>query len=157
MALVPLSTRTALQRQFEVLADLLFPVDNSPTFQIRVEDVAQYATAVVSSFGGERLKEDLCETLDASLLDAPDSIGQKLMTKTEDHILDSVTVVVKLIVNGFLPPPGLCFSILSIFLEEDGNDLTNHLLETQTTTGGHFRENLGKLVDNAEPNQSLAK
>lgn len=28
MALVSLSTRTALQRQFEVLADLLFPVDN---------------------------------------------------------------------------------------------------------------------------------
>ncbi|KAI2929881.1 hypothetical protein CBS147321_10687 [Aspergillus niger] len=29
MALVSLSTRTALQRQFEVLADLLFPVDNN--------------------------------------------------------------------------------------------------------------------------------
>ncbi|RDH26615.1 hypothetical protein BDQ94DRAFT_186499 [Aspergillus welwitschiae] len=29
MALVPLSRRTALQRQFEVLADLLFPVDNA--------------------------------------------------------------------------------------------------------------------------------
>ncbi|RDH26356.1 hypothetical protein BDQ94DRAFT_164557 [Aspergillus welwitschiae] len=29
MALVPLSTRKALQRQFEVLADLLFPVDNN--------------------------------------------------------------------------------------------------------------------------------
>ncbi|OJZ79590.1 hypothetical protein ASPFODRAFT_38574 [Aspergillus luchuensis CBS 106.47] len=29
MALVPLSTRTALQRQFGVLADFLFPVDNA--------------------------------------------------------------------------------------------------------------------------------
>ncbi|GLA55941.1 hypothetical protein AnigIFM63604_003289 [Aspergillus niger] len=131
--------------------------EESPIFQIRVEDVAQYATTVVSSFGGEGLKEDLCETLDASVSDAPDSIGQKLMDKAEDHILNSVTVVVKLIVNGFLPPPGLHSSILGIFLAEDGNDLTNHLLETQTTAGGHFRENLGKLVDNAEPNQSLAK
>ena len=129
----------------------------NPIFQIRVEDVAQYATAVISSFGGEGLNEDLCETLDASLLGAPDSIGQKLMDKAEDHVLNSVTVVVKLIVNGFLPPPGLYSSILGIFLAKDGNDLTNHLLETQTTAGGRFRENLGKLVDNAEPNQSLAK
>jgi hypothetical protein len=29
MALVPLSTGTALQEQFEVLANLLFPVDNA--------------------------------------------------------------------------------------------------------------------------------
>ncbi|BCR99892.1 uncharacterized protein AKAW2_50234A [Aspergillus luchuensis] len=134
-----------------------FSKNEKPIFQIRVEDVALYATAVVSSFGGERLKEDPCETLDASLLDAPNSIGQKLMDKAEDHILNSVIVVVKLIVNGFLPPPELYSSILGIFLAKDGNDLTNQLLETQTTAGGYFRENLGKLVDNAEPNQSLAK
>ncbi|GLA67163.1 hypothetical protein AtubIFM54640_010140 [Aspergillus tubingensis] len=134
-----------------------FSKKENPIFQIRVEDVAQYATAVISSFGGEGLNEDLCETLDASLLGAPDSIGQKLMDKAEDHILNSVTVVVKLIANRFLPPPGLYYSILGIFLAKDGNDLTNHLLETQTTAGGRFRENLGKLVDNAEPNQSLAK
>lgn len=47
-------------------------------------------------------------------------------------------------------------SILGIFLAKDGNDLTNHLLESQTTAGGHFREHLGKLVDKAEPDQSLA-
>jgi hypothetical protein len=102
------------------------------------------------------VKNDLCETLDASLLDAPDSIVEKLMYKGDDHILKSVTVVVKLVVNGFLPPPGLYSSILCIFLAKDGNDLTNHLLESQTTTGGRFRENLGKLVDKAEPDQSLA-
>lgn len=69
--------------------------------------MAQYATAITSSFSGEEVKKDLCETLDASLLDAPDSIVEKLMDKDDDHILKSVTVVVELIVNGFLPPPGL--------------------------------------------------
>lgn len=119
----------------------------NPIFQIRVEDVAQYATTSTSSFGGEEVKNDLCATLDASLLDAPDSIVEKLMDKDNDHILKSVVVVVKLIENGFLPPPGLYSSILCIFLARDGNDLTNHLLESQTMAGDRFRENLGKLVD----------
>ena len=92
------------------------------------------------------MKKDLCEILGASLLDAPDSIVGKLMNEDDDRILESVIVVVKLIVNGFLPPPGLYSSILGILLVKDGNDLTNHLLESQTTAGGHFRENLGKLV-----------
>ena len=63
-----------------------------PIFQIRVEDVAQYATAITSLFCAEGLKEDLCETLAASLLDAPESIVEKLMDEDDDYILKSVTM-----------------------------------------------------------------
>lgn len=93
------------------------------------------------------MKNNLCETLNASLLDAPDSIVEKLIDIDDDHILKAVIVVVELIVNGFLPPPGLHSSILCIFLTRDGNDLTNHLLESQTMAGDRFRENMGKLLD----------
>ncbi|KAF3394370.1 hypothetical protein F1880_005495 [Penicillium rolfsii] len=93
--------------EFERVIINWFSKKENPIFQIRVEDVAQYATASTSSFGGEEVKNDLCETLDASLLDAPDSIVEKLIDKDNNHTLESVIVVVKLIVNGFLPPPGL--------------------------------------------------
>jgi hypothetical protein len=118
----------------------------NPIFKIRVENVAQYATVSISSFGGEEVKNDLCETLDASLLDAPNSIVEKLMDKDNDYTLESVIVVVKLIMNGFLLPPGLYSSILGIFLIRDGNDLTNYLLESQTMARDRFGKNLGKLV-----------
>jgi hypothetical protein len=76
------------------------------------------------------VKNDLCEILDASLLDAPNSIVEKLIDKDNDYTLESVIVVIKLIVNRFLLPPGLYSSILSIFLIRDGNNLTNYLLES---------------------------
>lgn len=76
------------------------------------------------------MKNDLYETLDASLLDAPNSIVEKLIDKDEDYTLKSVIVVMKLIVNGFLPPLGLYSSILYIFLVKDGTNLTNYLLES---------------------------
>jgi hypothetical protein len=92
------------------------------------------------------LKEDLCETLNASLLDAPDSIVEKILDQNDDRIISSVFVVVKLVVKGFLPPPGLSSSILGIFLEKDGNDLTNHILDSQTRAGRLLGGSLGKLT-----------
>jgi hypothetical protein len=111
-------------------------------------DVVQYAVAALSSKGGEALKEDLCKTLGVSLLDSPSCIAEKLVSKSEDdQFLECVLILVKLLVNGLLPPPELCSSILGIFLEKDGNDLTIHLLGSQTADAIDFGKNLGKLSE----------
>lgn len=121
---------------------------HNPSFQISVDDVIQYTLAFVSSPGGDELKEDLCDTLCVSLLDSPTSIVDKLLSDSDnDQLCECFLVTVQLLMNGFLPPLGLCSSILAIFLEKDGNSLTNHLLNSQTTNMKIFGNNLGELCD----------
>lgn len=100
--------------------------------------------------------EDLRKTLNASLLDACDSIIEKIIDENDDYIFSSVFVVVKLLVTGSLRPPGLSSSILGIFLEGDGNYLTYHILDSQTRAGHLLGGNLGKLAVNVESDLSLA-
>ncbi|KAJ5288053.1 hypothetical protein N7478_003739 [Penicillium angulare] len=119
-------------------------------FQVEFNDVAEYAEQVLLEVKGTRLNEELCQTLNASLLEAPGSVTRKLLEKSEDQTQYSVEVVIQLIVNGHLPPAKLCHSILSILLGKQGNCLTDYLLESQESTAIlAFKENLGQLLERA--------
>ncbi|KAJ5288094.1 hypothetical protein N7478_003780 [Penicillium angulare] len=116
-------------------------------FEIEFNDVAEYVNVSLCSVHGARVKEEICSILDASLLDAPQSVIEKLHEKAEVQEQKYVKVIILLIVNGFLPPAHLRRPIFGIFLTEQGADLTNHLLEFPSAVVDRFRENLTLLLE----------
>ncbi|KAI2791689.1 hypothetical protein POX_c04558 [Penicillium oxalicum] len=69
----------------------------------------------------------LCETLDVSLLEAPQSVYESL--KTSDGERNAFFIFAIFIEVGIMPSPPLCRSITKIFLNEPGSDVLNHILE----------------------------
>jgi hypothetical protein len=111
-------------------------------------DVAQYIAAISNK---EISKENLSEILEGCIEYAPPSLVNRLMGESEqDQDMECVIAVVKLLVNGFIPPNELCPSIFGIFLKKDGCELTNEILQTQTVDADCFAQNLGRLSDNLE-------
>jgi hypothetical protein len=119
-----------------------------PRIQINFRDVAQYIAAISNRAIS---KEDLSEILDGCIKYAPASLVNKLMGESEqDQDMECIIAVARLLVNGFIPPIELCPSILGIFLEKDGPELTNEILQSQTVDADCFAQNLGRLSDNVE-------
>ncbi|KAJ5267828.1 hypothetical protein N7478_010636 [Penicillium angulare] len=127
------------------IVDKWFTEQTDLKFKIEFNDVAEYVNIFLSSVNEAKSKEDICLMLDASLLDAPQSVVEKL-EKTEDQE-QSVKVVILLIENGFPPPARLRRSIFRILSTEQGADLTNHLLELPSAVVDPFRENLTLLLE----------
>lgn len=128
------------------------PVANrtSPSLQIKYDDVARYIAATDSLPIGEITEEKIREILLSEISYAPISLVEKLVGDREDNSdRECVMAILKLLVKGHLPASAQCPSILGIFVTDDGCDLTNYLLGSQSDEAKCFGVNLAIVGEKA--------
>ncbi|KAJ5569038.1 hypothetical protein N7450_011524 [Penicillium hetheringtonii] len=125
----------------------------SPSLRIKYDDVARYIAATGSLPIGEITEEKIREIFLSEISYAPIGLIEKLVGDREDNPdRECVMTVLKLLVKGHLPASAQCPSILGIFVTDDGCDLTNYILDSQSEESKHFGVNLAKVGEKSRHN-----
>ncbi|KAJ5469737.1 hypothetical protein N7539_007690 [Penicillium diatomitis] len=119
-----------------------------------LENLNRFVNEVLTSSREDSIRELLCEVLQVSLLNAPQSIMDSFKESCEDRNQNVALVLVIFIELGLMPPPSIIQSVAKIILCEPGNDVTNHILEVTRERAPEnrflFAKNLAVLLSQLE-------
>jgi hypothetical protein len=118
---------------------------DDPKIKIDYSDVAKF---IASVSGMELSRHGLMRALNDEIAYAPYALIERLVNRIRyDQDQECFKVVVSFLVKGLLPPPLLASSILSIFAEQDGMELTRQILKSESAAGNCLKWSLDQIQE----------
>jgi hypothetical protein len=118
---------------------------DDPKIKIDYSDVAKF---IASVSGVELSRYRLMRALNDEIAYAPHALIERLVNRERyDQDQECFKVVVSFLVKGLLPSPLLASSILSIFAEQDGMELTRQILTSESVAGNCLKWSLDQIQE----------